>query len=84
MTKYRVKYGRTIWHNDQQYNGGEVVELSEELALHHAINIEVYREPESPVFADGRGLGGSPHERPVQEFDDAHAREAIEDVERES
>lgn len=68
-TKYWVKYGRTIWHDDHQYNHGDVVELSEELALHHAPNIEVYRVQETsltPTF-----------------LDDACAREAIEDAERE-
>lgn len=69
MPKYRVKRGRSIWDGDNQYNHGDIIDLSEELALHHALNIEVYREPtqETPTFVD-----------------DAHAREAIENAERES
>lgn len=43
MVMYRVKYGRTIYHGNQQYNGGDTLELPAELALHHAANIEVYK-----------------------------------------
>jgi len=60
-TKYRVKFGRTIWHGDKQYNGGDVLELSEELALHHAPNIKVYKEP--PIFVDDA------HAREIEDAD---------------
>lgn len=49
---YRVKFGRTIYHENQQYNGGDTLELPTELALHHAANIEVYRPQDVPSFDD--------------------------------
>jgi hypothetical protein len=66
---YKVKYGRTIYHENQQYNGGDILELPTELALHHAANIEVFKvyKPQDVSF-----------------FDEATPRKAISDAERES
>lgn len=52
MATYRVKYGRTIYHENQQYNGGDTLELPTELALHHAANIEVYKPQDVSSFDD--------------------------------
>ena len=52
MATYRVKYGRTIYHENQQYNGGDTLELPTELALHHADNIEVYKPQDVSSFDD--------------------------------
>ena len=52
MATYRVKFGRTIYHENQQYNGGDTLELPTELALHHAANIEVYKPQDVSSFDD--------------------------------
>lgn len=52
MATYRVKYGRTIYHENQQYNGGDTLELPTELALHHAANVEVYKPQDVSSFDD--------------------------------
>jgi hypothetical protein len=52
MATYRVKFGRTIYHENQQYNGGGTLELPTELALHHAANIEVYKPQDVSSFDD--------------------------------
>lgn len=52
MATYRVKYKRTIYHENQQYNGGDTLELPTELALHHAANIEVYKPQDVSSFDD--------------------------------
>ena len=49
---YRVKCGRIIYHENQQYNGGDTLELPTELALHHAANIEVYKPQDVSSFDD--------------------------------
>jgi len=52
VTPNGVKYGRTIYHENQQYNGGDTLELPTELALHHAANIEVYKPQDVSSFDD--------------------------------
>lgn len=42
--KYKVKDGCRIEHNGKSYASGEEVELSADLALFHAANIEVGSE----------------------------------------
>lgn len=54
---YRVKFGRTIYHENQQYNGGDTLELPTELALHHAANIEVYKPQDVSFFDDDNANG---------------------------
>lgn len=54
---YRVKFGRTIYHENQQYNGGDTLELPTELALHHAANIEVYKPQDVSSFDDDNANG---------------------------
>jgi hypothetical protein len=51
--KYQVKSGCTIYHKDVQYNAGDVVELDEAKALHHAPNITVFKPPEKPEKEEG-------------------------------
>lgn len=44
MNKYKVKEGRRIVHAGVEYTGGAEVEFTPELALHHAVNIELVKE----------------------------------------
>lgn len=44
MQKYKVKENCRVEHDNQKYGAGEVLELSAELALFHAPNIEVVKD----------------------------------------
>lgn len=44
MQKYKVKDGCRLEHDSQKYASGAVLELSPELALFHAPNIEVVKD----------------------------------------
>lgn len=46
--KYRVKQNCRIEHDNQKFAAGDVLELSPELALFHANNIEVVPAPSKP------------------------------------
>ena len=46
LTKYRVKAGCEISHDNRDYFAGEEVELTPELALFHSPNLEM-PEPKS-------------------------------------
>lgn len=53
--KYKVKPGCRIEHNNQNFATGDVLELSPELALFHANNIEVVPAPlEREGFVAGK------------------------------
>jgi hypothetical protein len=43
MGKYRIRDKCQLWHEDKNYREGDTIELDEELALHHAPNIEVVK-----------------------------------------
>lgn len=44
MEKYKVKEGCRLEHDNKKYTSGDVLELSSELALFHASNIEVVKD----------------------------------------
>lgn len=53
--KYKVKEGCRIEHDNQKFAAGDVLELSPELALFHANNIEVVpAPPKREAFVAGK------------------------------
>jgi len=51
MVLYQIKAGQTISHAGVDYSEGDRLELTPELALHHAANIEVVNDsaPNPPM-----------------------------------
>lgn len=56
MKKYQVKPGRQIVHGGVVFSEGQVTELTDEVAVVHAENIELLPEPKAkskPVKEEG-------------------------------